>query len=66
MPIYFMVIRQDTHGSRFLVQSGLTEASAAERIRELTAGKPHKQTYEVISYEAKDYGRVLKEQHIIV
>ncbi len=61
-----MVVRQDTHGSRFLVQSRLSEAGAAERIRALTAGKPHKQTYETISYAVQDYARILKEQNIIV
>jgi len=66
MLIYFMVIRQDTHGSRFLVQSGLSSVGAALRIQELTAGKPHKQTYEVIPYEPKVYAQVLKEQNIIV
>ena len=46
----FLVYRQDTHGTRYLVEFDLDGCAATRRVENLTAGREHHQAYFLAEY----------------
>lgn len=61
----FLVYRQDTHGSRFLIAKGLDHAEAATRIDALCAGPEHHQDYFIAEYSSETLSDVMRSLRLV-
>jgi len=61
----WMVVHEDTHGSRGLTKCGLTEAQADAILARFALNKPHKQEYYKFSYTPSTRRQVILRERVL-
>jgi hypothetical protein len=66
--IFWMVIRMDIHGTKFLIKDRLSEAAATRHLDDLKRShrKVHGQDYSILSYRRGERAAAIADHGIVI